>query len=68
MCINVGILAAYLLGLPYSLGPASVALLGREVDWWCARSGGRGPLRRVGVPVGNASADLLTIALAGGKA
>ncbi|PSC75287.1 plastidic glucose transporter 4-like isoform [Micractinium conductrix] len=34
VCINVGILAAYLLGLPYSLGPASVALLGREVDWW----------------------------------
>lgn len=32
--INVGILAAYLIGFPYEAGAASVQLLGHEVAWW----------------------------------
>ncbi|KAL4430702.1 hypothetical protein ABPG75_005958 [Micractinium tetrahymenae] len=32
--INVGILAAYLVGYPYEAGATSVQLLGHEVAWW----------------------------------
>jgi hypothetical protein len=32
--VNVGILAAYLIGYPYEAGMDTVALLGRQVAWW----------------------------------
>ena len=32
--VNVGILAAYLIGYPYEAGMDTVPLLGRQVAWW----------------------------------
>ena len=52
VCINIGILAAYCIGVAYEAGVDTVELLGRPVEWWCAAGRPAGVCMRIPAPHG----------------